>query len=188
MTNVKSIVKPGTHLDAAYLFLNFALYSVHSYSTHFINKRWNLSIADYGYVNSMGIFYMMNIPFGILADRYKKTRAILITNMAVSTLIYLLFLLPERIVLFGKWQAVIIFTAYIMAISPVFPLIDTLVLNYLRESYPSFSEEMRKEQFSRIRLWASFGHAAIGSLISYVSNNFQDKSAMSEDDLCTSSF
>lgn len=177
-------IAPGTHLDikAAYLFLNFAIYAVHSYAMHFINKQWELPIADYGYVSAMGIFYTSNIAFGALADRWRATKPMLITMMVVSTAIYSMFKLPPSVITFGKWEVVAVCSLYNVTVSPVFPLFDVLVMSHLEREHPSISAEERKGVFSRIRLWASFGHAAIGLLISYVSNTTgAARSAKSED-------
>ncbi|KAI5159747.1 hypothetical protein NEAUS03_0557 [Nematocida ausubeli] len=165
-------LSPNTHWDfkVGYAVLNVAIYSTHTYSLHFFNSQLDLSICDYGYFGCMSVFYMANTLIGPYAERNRATKKATIFLTLASSFVYTLFLVI-RVLSKGAVPMVPIyalFAVYLVLLSAIFPLYDVLVLNHLEKEYKEMELPERKEIFTRIRLWASIGHAISGMVISYL--------------------
>lgn len=165
-------LSPNSHWDfkMGYLALNIFIYSTHTYSLHFFNSQLELAISDYGYFGCLSFFYIANTIIGPYAERNKSTKKATIFLSILSTLIYSIFVVirmyKER--LGNLFTICTVFSAYVIVLSPIFPLYDVLVLHHLSKEYKEMALAERKEIFTRIRLWASIGHAISGLVISYV--------------------
>lgn len=163
---------PDSHWDfkIGYLALNIFIYSTHTYSLHFFNNQLELAISDYGYFGCLSFFYIANTIIGPYAERNKATKKATIWMSIISTIIYCLFAviriyketLGTLLIICG------VFSVYVIVLSPIFPLYDVLVLHHLSKEYKELDLAERKEIFTRIRLWASIGHAISGMVISYI--------------------
>ncbi|KAI5181935.1 hypothetical protein NEOKW01_2085 [Nematocida sp. AWRm80] len=181
----------GTHWDLklGYLALNISIYATHTYSTHFFNKQLKLPVANYGYLGSMSMFYICCMFIGPIADRNMMTKKIAILFSIVSTIVYTTFLMIKNTD-YGNNLFVIcsLFSLYIIILSPVFPLYDVLVLSYLAKEYKEKATEERKEIFSRIRMWASIGHAVSGLVVTYFYNIFNMSKSLTIKDNSSTQF
>ncbi|EIJ88371.1 hypothetical protein NEPAR06_0117 [Nematocida parisii] len=165
-------LSPNSHWDfkIGYLVLNISIYSTHTYSLHFFNSQLDLAICDYGYFGCMSVFYIANTIIGPFAERNKATKKATIGLSLVSAAIYSLFLVIRLLSSDSRSMLVIygIFALYVIVLSAIFPLYDVLVLNHMEKEYAGMEVCERKEIFTRIRLWASIGHAIAGLVISYL--------------------
>lgn len=170
ISRVAAEMEVGSHLDLklAYLMLNISIYATHSFSMHFFNRQLQLPVAKYGWVSCMCVFYVTNMFLGPVADKYGITKRLAIGLSFVSTVIYTSFLLVKSYFEVDIFVICGIFSLYTMALSPIFSFYDVLVLGYLKEKHSECTKEERKEIFSRIRMWASVGHAIAGLVISYI--------------------
>ncbi|OAG31946.1 hypothetical protein NEDG_00421 [Nematocida displodere] len=181
---------PNTHvgLKIAYYMLNISIYATHTFSTHFFNAAFNLSLAHYGWITCLSSFYLVNIFIGPVADKYLITKKLTITMSAISTGVYSTFLILRNMRKDNMILMVGIFSLYIITMSPVFSMFDVLVLNDLSKKYSEKAVEERKQIFSRIRMWASFGHATSGMSIAYIHRIITDGSGASHTESANTQF
>ncbi|KAI5184975.1 hypothetical protein NEHOM01_0526 [Nematocida homosporus] len=168
-------VGPNAHggFKVGYLALNVAIYSTHTYSMDFFRSQLSLPIADYGYIGSMSIFYLANIFFSAAADRYKITKKMTIILALLSTVVYSGFFLLRDMQCRNVLIICMVYSLYVILLSPVFPLYDALILAQLDKEHQATTPELKKEIFSRIRMWASIGHAFSGVIISHIHKTFR---------------
>ncbi|KAI5189586.1 hypothetical protein NECID01_0609 [Nematocida sp. AWRm77] len=176
LSSIAQEIGPNSHMDLkiGYLALNIAIYTTHTYSTFFFSKKLELLICDYGYIGCLSVFYMTNILVGPLIDKYRITKRTAMFGIVASTCVYSLFLIAKNTCK-NIWIMGCVFGMYLVLLSPVFSLFDVLVLNHISKVYSEKSVVERKEVFSRIRMWASFGHAFAGPMIAYITWLFSEK-------------
>lgn len=165
-------LSPNTHWDfkLGYLLLNISIYCTHTYSLHFFNSQLELPVSDYGYFGCMSIFYVANTVIGPFAERHKATKKATLLLSFVSASLYSLFIVIRlfKNTFGGLFTICSLFSLYVIVLSPIFPLYDVLVLNHLAKKYKELELCERKEIFTRIRMWASIGHAISGVVITYI--------------------
>ncbi|KAI5189226.1 hypothetical protein NEMIN01_0392 [Nematocida minor] len=165
-------LSPNTHWDfkLGYFVLNISIYSTHTYSLHFFNSQLDLPVADYGFFGCMSIFYIANTIIGPIAERHNATKKATLLFSFLSALVYTFFIVIRAFKeqLSGLFTICSVFSLYVIILSPIFPLYDVLVMHHLSKEYRELEKTERKEIFTRIRMWASIGHAMSGIVISYI--------------------
>ncbi|KAH9387327.1 uncharacterized protein NEMAJ01_2241 [Nematocida major] len=164
-------ISPNTHWDfkLGYLVLNIAIYS-QTYALFLFNRQLNFPISDFGYFGCMSFFYVAGTFIGRSVEKKQWTKKATISFALMAAAVYSTFFFLR--VYTSAYNSVplicLIFSIYTVCISPVFPFYDVLVMHHLRKEYREMEKYERKEIFTRIRMWASIGHAIAGIAILYI--------------------
>ncbi|KAI5170793.1 hypothetical protein NEFER03_0252 [Nematocida sp. LUAm3] len=163
-------IGPNSYCDfkAGYLALNIAIYSTHTFSSYFFNRELSLPICNYGYIGISSVFYIVNTLITPIADRYGATKKMAILFSFLSTAVYSTFFILKIFSTFNIWITWSVFSIYITLLSPVFPLFDVLIMGEIERKHSNLSYPEMKQIFSRVRMWASIGHAIAGMSITYI--------------------
>ncbi|EJW02424.1 hypothetical protein EDEG_00280 [Edhazardia aedis USNM 41457] len=136
-----------------FFIINMQYFTLHQFRRNFAADVFQIKKSDYGYGTGLILFttFFTNIITATISDKYQKSKAVLISILLISSLIFQLFFVS---VFAGSsiafWSIMLMYLVFLMNIQPLF---DKICNEYLTQT-----ANVDTKTYGKQRLWGTIGY------------------------------